>query len=152
MSIKQSDSAKIYLSRYFTSSSLCENITPNDYEMASPFDKGMQDVYFPFMKVLNRRIDILDQLPLENDPNRRAMLLSVLQQLPSSANNLSDDELISLLKNKLVDSPTELEDYINDSSKMLDSVDSNSFEKNESLQVDTSSESSSSSSETSSET
>lgn len=113
MSIKQSDSAKIYLSRYYSSSSLCENITPATYDSASPLDNEMLDVYFPLSQVLNRRLDLLAQLSLESDPNRRSMLMNALQQLPSSPNNLNDDQLLQLLKSRQIDSPTELEDYVN---------------------------------------
>lgn len=127
MSIKQSTSAQIYLSRYYTSSSLCENITPDTYESVSPLDNDMVEVYFPMSQVLNRRLDLLSQLSIETDPNRRAMLMNALQRIPSSSQDLSDDELLSLLKNRTIDSPTELEDYVNSvSSNSLSQSDSNS--------------------------
>lgn len=127
MSIKQSSSAQIYLSRYYTSSSLCENITPDTYESVSPLDNDMVEVYFPMSQVLNRRLDLLSQLSIETDPNRRAMLMNALQRIPSSSQDLSDDELLSLLKNRTIDSPTELEDYVNSvPSNSLSQSDSNS--------------------------
>lgn len=118
--------------KFFASAYKVDATSPviDEKYLVSPVNQEEFHTLFPINEVTNHPQDITSQLNSETNPSRQQMLLQLLGKVSNDivdTKGLTDDEIISMIKSRSSDTPTENARYM----EMLSGIVEDGIKKNE---------------------